>query len=139
MVNYYAEVFLLRPPDLLRRGPFSERENVCNSQENGVRTRCAAIVNHRAIVKILRVVNLLRVVFLVRWGPLGGGGLCLVWAVFWVFLGFLREILVCCGGLWAGGHGHVCWAVSIARALTFNDKCPSFQPGVPDQAMIPGT
>ena len=33
MVNYYAVVFLLRPPDLLRRGPFSERENVCNSQE----------------------------------------------------------------------------------------------------------
>ena len=75
MVNYYAVVFLLRPPDLLRRGPFSERENVCNSQENGVHTRCAAIVNHRAIVKILRVVNLLRVVFLVRWGPLGPFGL----------------------------------------------------------------
>ena len=28
-----------------------ERENVCNSQGNGVRTRCAAIVNHSAIVK----------------------------------------------------------------------------------------
>ena len=72
-MNYYAVVFLLRPPDLLRRGPFSERENVCNSQENGVRSRCTAIVNHcdRAIVKILRVVNLLRVVFLVRRGPLG--------------------------------------------------------------------
>ena len=70
-MNYYAVVFLLRPPDLLRRGPFSERENVCNSQENDVRTRCAAIVNHRAIVKILRVVNLLRVVFLVRRRPLG--------------------------------------------------------------------
>ena len=67
IVNYYAVVFLLRPPDLLRRGPFSERENVCNSQENGVRTRCAAIVNHRAILKILRVV----IVFLVRRGPLG--------------------------------------------------------------------
>ena len=40
IVNYYAVVFLLRPPNLLRRGPFSERENVCNSQENGVRTRC---------------------------------------------------------------------------------------------------
>ena len=64
-------MFLLRPPDLLRRGPFSERESVCNSQENGVRTRCATIVNHRAIVKILRVVNLLCVVFLVRRGPLG--------------------------------------------------------------------
>ena len=44
---------------------------MCNSQENGVCTRCAAIVNHRAMVKILRVVNLLRVVFLVRRGPLG--------------------------------------------------------------------
>ena len=42
-----------------------------NSQENGVRTRCAAIVNHPAVLKILRVVNLLRVVFLVRRGPLG--------------------------------------------------------------------
>ena len=71
LVNHYTVVFLLRPPDLLRRGPFSERENVCNSQENGVRTRRAAIVNHRAIVKILRVVNLLCVVFLVRRGPLG--------------------------------------------------------------------
>ena len=73
IVNYYAVVFLLRPPDLLRHGPFLERENVCNSQENGVHTRCAAIVvNHRAIVKkILRVVNLLRVVFLVRLDPLG--------------------------------------------------------------------
>ena len=45
IVPYYAVVFLLRPPDLLRRGPFSERENVRNSQENGVRTRYAAIVN----------------------------------------------------------------------------------------------
>ena len=71
IVNYYAIVFLLRPPNLLRRGPFLERENVCNSQENGVRTRHAAIVNHPAVLKILRVVNLLRVVFLVRRGPLG--------------------------------------------------------------------
>ena len=31
----------------------------------------AAIVDHRAIVKILHVVHLLRVVFLVRRGPLG--------------------------------------------------------------------
>ena len=71
IVNYYVVVFLLPPPDLLRHGPFSERENVCNSQENGVCTRRAAIANHRAIVKTLRVVNLLRVVFLVRRGPLG--------------------------------------------------------------------
>ena len=71
VLNYYAVVFLLRPPNLVRRGPFFERKNVCNSQENGVRTRCAAIVNHPAVLKILRVVNLLRVVFLVRRGPLG--------------------------------------------------------------------
>ena len=73
IVNYYAVLLLLRPPDLLRRGPFSEREGVCNSQENGVRTRRAAIVNHRAIVNILRVVNLLCVVFLVQRGCLGKG------------------------------------------------------------------
>ena len=71
IVNYYAVVFLLRPPNLVRRGPLFERKNVCNSQENGVRTRCAAIVNHPAVLKILRAVNLLRVVFLVRRGPLG--------------------------------------------------------------------
>ena len=67
-------MFLLRPPNLVRRGPFFERKNVCNSQENGVRTRCAAIVNHPSVLKILRVVNLLRVVFLVRRGPLGKAG-----------------------------------------------------------------
>ena len=73
IVNYYAVVFLLRPPNLLRPGPFLERKNVCNSQENGIHTRCATIVNHPAVLKILRVVNLLRVVFLVRRGPLGNG------------------------------------------------------------------
>ena len=71
IVNYYAVVFLLRAPNLLRRRPFFERENVCNSQENGVRARCAAIVNHPAVLKILRVVNLLRVLFLVRRGSFG--------------------------------------------------------------------
>ena len=40
-------------------------------RENGVRTRRAAIVNHPAVLKIVRVANLLRVVFLVRRGPLG--------------------------------------------------------------------
>ena len=70
-MNYYAAVFLLRPPNLVRRGPFFERKNVCNSQEHGVQTRRAAIVNHPAVLKILRVVNLLCVVFLVRRGPLG--------------------------------------------------------------------
>ena len=73
IVNYYAVVFLLRPPNLVRRGPFFEGKNVCNCQGNGVRTRCAAIVNHPAVLKILGVVNLLRGVFLVRRGPLGKG------------------------------------------------------------------
>ena len=64
---------ILRPPYLLRHGPFFERKFcVCNFQENGVRTRRAATVNHPAIVETLRVVNLLRVVFLVRRGPFGG-------------------------------------------------------------------
>ena len=58
-MNYYV-VFLLRPPDLLRREPLFEGTNVCNSQENGVRTRRAAIVNHYAIVDLLRRANLLR-------------------------------------------------------------------------------
>ena len=58
IANYYGVVFLLRPPNLLRRGPFLEKKNVCNSQEDGVRTSCAAIVNHPAVLKILlRVVN----------------------------------------------------------------------------------
>ena len=51
IVNYYAVVFLLRPPNLVRRGPFLVRKNVCNSQETGVRTRRAAIVNHPAVLK----------------------------------------------------------------------------------------
>ena len=76
IVNYYAVVFLLRPPNLVRRGPFLVRKNVCNSQEIGVRTRRTAIVNHPAVLKILRVVNLLHVVFLVRRGPLGACQIC---------------------------------------------------------------
>ena len=56
-VNYYAVVFLLRPPKLVHRGPFFKGKNVCNSQGNGVRTRCAAIVNHPAVLHLLRVVN----------------------------------------------------------------------------------
>ena len=71
IVHYYAVVFLLRPPNLVRSGPFFERKNVCNSQESGVRTRCAAMVNHPAVLKIVRVVNLLRVLVLVQRGPLG--------------------------------------------------------------------
>ena len=54
-MNYYAVVFLLRPQELLRRRPFFERKNVCNSQESGVRTRCAAIVNHYSDLLFLGV------------------------------------------------------------------------------------
>ena len=50
IVNYYAVVFCYPPlPDLLRREPLFDGTDVCNSQENGVSTRCAAIVNHYAI------------------------------------------------------------------------------------------
>ena len=59
-MNYDAVVFLLCPPDLLRREPLFDGTNVCNSQENGVRTRCAAVVNHYAIVNLLRRANSLR-------------------------------------------------------------------------------
>ena len=59
-MNYYSVVFLLRPPYLLRREPLFDGRNVCNSQENGVGTRRAAIVNHYAIVNLLRRANLLR-------------------------------------------------------------------------------
>ena len=84
IVNYYTVVFLLRPPNLVRHGPFLERTHVCNSQENGARTRRTAIVNHPAVLKVLRVVNLLRVVFLVRRGPLGS----LPW--FWFFFFYIK-------------------------------------------------
>ena len=59
------------PPQFTTPWTFFERNNGCNSQANGVRTRCAAIVNHPTVLKRLRVVNLLRVVFLVRRGSLG--------------------------------------------------------------------
>ena len=39
---------------------FFKGTNVCNSQEKCVRTRCAAIVNHYAILTLLRRANLLR-------------------------------------------------------------------------------
>ena len=72
VVNYYAvySVFTT-PPDLLRWEPFFERKNVCNSQENGVHTRCAAIVNHHAIANALRRVNLLRCSIFSTAGSLG--------------------------------------------------------------------
>ena len=59
IVSYYAVVFLLRPQILLRCERFLERKKI-NSQENGVRTWHAAIVNHHAIVSLLRRAHLLR-------------------------------------------------------------------------------
>ena len=56
IVNYYAVVFLLSPPYLLRREPLFERRN----QENSVSARGVAIANHCAIVNLVRVGNLLR-------------------------------------------------------------------------------
>ena len=47
-------VFTTPPPYLLRCEPFFERRNVCNSHQDGVRTRCATIVNHYAVVNSLR-------------------------------------------------------------------------------------
>ena len=61
IVNYYAVVFLLRPPDLLRRGPFSERENVCNSQGKWCPHKVLRDSKSQRRTKNLpRVVNLLR-------------------------------------------------------------------------------
>ena len=73
VVNYYAVVFLLPPPptDLLRHRSFFERKNVCNSQENGVRTRCAAIANHYSIVNLLRRVIYYGLVFFSTAGSFG--------------------------------------------------------------------
>ena len=48
------------PPDLLRREPLFDGRKVCNSQENSVGTRRAAIANHYAIVNLLRRAYLLR-------------------------------------------------------------------------------
>ena len=69
IVNYYAVVFSLWPPDLLRPGRVSQRQNACKNQEMGV---CpgAAMINHSAIINSLQVVKVLLIVFLVRPGPL---------------------------------------------------------------------
>ena len=60
IVNYYAVVFLLRPPDLLRREPLFKGKNACKTQENSASAGVVAIANPCAIVKLLRTVNLLR-------------------------------------------------------------------------------
>ena len=53
-------MFLLRPQIYYAADPSSRGKTVCNSQENGVRRRCAAVVDHYAIVDLLRGVNVLR-------------------------------------------------------------------------------
>ena len=126
IVNYYAVVFLLRPPNLVRRGPFLERKNVCNSQGNCVRTSCAAIVNHPAVLKILRVVNLLRVVFLVRRGPLGifGGyflGVQNIWpGRIYFFLHFSWKFWV--GPFWGSAAGRGVLKITIEEKSLQNKK-----------------
>ena len=57
IVNYYTVVFVTTPPQMYYAVSASLRGNVCNSQENGVRTLCAAIVNHYALVNFLRRAN----------------------------------------------------------------------------------
>ena len=69
IVNYYAVVFFTTPPpNLLRRGPFLERKEVCNSQEmvltQGAPRKCNSKFTTRSKFTI-------GVVFLVRRGPLG--------------------------------------------------------------------
>ena len=52
-MNYYAVVFLLRPPDLLRRGPLFEAKNACKTQGYCVSAGVVAVVNPCAIVNLL--------------------------------------------------------------------------------------
>ena len=58
-VNYYAVVFLLRPPNLIRRRPFFKRRDACNSQGKRCPHKEVAIVNHCVIVNLLCIVILL--------------------------------------------------------------------------------
>ena len=53
-------VFYYPPQIYYAVNPLFDGTNAYNSQENGVGTRCAAIVNHYAIVNLLRRANLLR-------------------------------------------------------------------------------
>ena len=67
IANYSGIVYLLPPPPyLLRCGPFFEKKNACNSLENGVRTRRAAIVDHSATANYSAIVNPLPVVTSLR-------------------------------------------------------------------------
>ena len=66
VVNYYAVVFLLRPPKPLRLETFLKKKK-CRPHRRGRDS------NHCAIVNSPRVVDLLCVVFLVLLGPLGWG------------------------------------------------------------------
>ena len=61
----------------------------------------------------------------------GVGGLFRVSCVLGV-ADFLWGILVHCGsegGVWASGRGHVCWVVSMTRALIFKDSGRRLSPG----------
>ena len=58
-MNFYAVVFLLCPPDLLRCEPFFERRDPCKTLGKWCPHNGVAIANHCAIVNLLRVVNLL--------------------------------------------------------------------------------
>ena len=49
-------VFLLRPANLLRCEPLFEGENASKTQENCVSAGAAAIVDHCAIINLLRIV-----------------------------------------------------------------------------------
>ena len=60
IVNYYAVVFLLRPPNLLRCEPFFERRVACKTKEMMCPHKGVAIANHCVIVNLLGIVNLPR-------------------------------------------------------------------------------
>ena len=66
------------PAVLKTREHIFEGINVCNSQDNGVHTRRAAIVNRYAIVNLPRRANLLRRSIFSTAGSLGSG----VWELF---------------------------------------------------------
>ena len=63
---------LLRPPDLLRCEPRFEGKNASKNQET-VSVQGVPIVNHCAIVDLLRIVNLLRRSISSTAGSLGNG------------------------------------------------------------------
>ena len=70
MVNYYAAVLLLRPPNLLYLEPNpSDMEKLRN--ESRILTDVITIVNHHVIVHSLQVGNLLLIEFFCTTGSCG--------------------------------------------------------------------